>query len=182
MATAQEPVAVPAGRRGGFLGRLGFGRNGRDNAPVGSTTGASDSAHWADDAPRQPAPAFPAGSEPVDLGADLADEQAARQVALTDTQNLLIVDESVYDVDFETAVEEPRAAVVEAPGSIEDDMKALHALLAQPDVPAIVKCDDLAARLRISPQRVSRAMQRLAEDRDRFTPLRGDAYMVRKGA
>lgn len=182
LATAQEPVAVPAGRRGGFLGRLGFGRNGRDNAPVGSTTGASDSAHWADDAPRQPAPAFPAGSEPVDLGADLADEQAARQVALTDTQNLLIVDESVYDVDFETAVEEPRAAVVEAPGSIEDDMKALHALLAQPDVPAIVKCDDLAARLRISPQRVSRAMQRLAEDRDRFTPLRGDAYMVRKGA
>ncbi len=193
-----EPVAVPAGRRG-ILGRLGFGRAAKDGALNGAGAGngaATDQPSWPGAAPTTAAPASDSATRATGggTGAAAAASQPAANTAKpaapakptpvyqASGQQLLIVDESVYDVDFETAAP-PQTALKEEPmGSIEDDMAALNALLRQPDIPAIVRCDDLAARLRISPERVSRAMLRLSEDRERFTPLRGDAYMVRRGA
>jgi hypothetical protein len=93
----------------------------------------------------------------------------------------VIVDEAVYDVDFDAEVQPQLTSHQNGVVDLEADMSALRNFLNQPDVPAIVRCDDLAGRLAISQERVSVAMARLAEDRDRFTPLRGDAYMVRRG-
>ncbi len=64
--------------------------------------------------------------------------------------------------------------------TLQDDIRLLEQYLAQPETAAIVRCEELAKRLGIEHQRVSRAFQRMAEDRDRYTPLRGDAYMVRR--
>ena len=92
----------------------------------------------------------------------------------------MIVDESVYDVDFDTDVQPLLLASDDGVPTLESDMAQLRRYLHQPDVPAIVRFDDLAARLQMSQERVSSAMLRLAEDRERYTPLRGDAYMVRR--
>lgn len=64
--------------------------------------------------------------------------------------------------------------------TLKADIQLLEQHLAQPETAAIVRCEELAKRLGIEYQRVSRAFQRMAEDRDRYTPLRGDAYMVRR--
>ncbi len=64
--------------------------------------------------------------------------------------------------------------------TLSGDMELLEQYLAQPETAAIVRCEDLAHHLSIDYERVARALKRMAEDRDRYTPLRGDAYMVRR--
>ena len=188
-----EPVPVPAERRQGLLGRLGLGRSARIPAEQGSR-------------PSAPRPEKAQGSEPVPVSAapveltrpeqerqpDLPDLPAAGEVGVLEfespdpdpnpgsSEKRVIVDESVYDVDFDTEVQPQLGAAQVSQDSLEADMAKLRSYLAQPDVPAIVRCDDLAARLQISQERVSSAMYRLSEDRERYTPLRGDAYMVRR--
>ncbi len=193
VASAPEPVAVPAERRQGILGRLGLGRGGRAGGP--SSTGSSDVT-----GPRISAPATPhrpeptpapaadepaASAEPDDLPEVVSDYEEKVRVEVTaatatEPEKRVIVDESVYDVDFDTEVQPHLLAAEDGVPTLESDMAKLRNYLHQPDMPAIVRCDDLAERLQMSQERVASAMVRLAEDRERYTPLRGDAYMVRR--
>lgn len=80
----------------------------------------------------------------------------------------------------EDPVKRSLAAVAPAPtATVEDDLAFLEGYLMQPGTPAIVRSLDLAEKLGMSPERAARAMDRLAEDRDRFTKIREGAYMVR---
>ena len=193
VAAAPEPVAVPAERRQGLLGRLGLGRGGRAGGP--SSAGSSEATGPRTNAPatphrpeRAPAPAAeePAASAaPGELPEVVSDYEEKVRVDVTpatatEPEKRVIVDESVYDVDFDTEVQPHLLATEDGVPTLESDMAKLRSYLHQPDMPAIVRCDDLAERLQMSQERVSSAMVRLAEDRDRYTPLRGDAYMVRR--
>lgn len=193
VAAAPEPVAVPAERRQGFLGRLGLGRGGRAGGPSNSGSGDALSPRMTtpvtpDRPERTPAPpaeepAASAEPEEVPEPASGYEEKARVEVTpatATQPEKRVIVDESVYDVDFDTEVQPLLLASDDGVPTLESDMAQLRRYLHQPDVPAIVRCDDLAARLQMSQERVSSAMLRLAEDRERYTPLRGDAYMVRR--
>ncbi len=125
----------------------------------------------------------PARNEAVSAPRAHAEPQAQPQASSgssSASQLRVIVDESVYDVDFDTEVEHAQKADPANMSTLETDMARLNGYFEMPDVPAIVRCDDLAERLSISLDRVTRAMTRLSEDRERFTPLRGDAYMVRR--
>lgn len=79
--------------------------------------------------------------------------------------------------------EAPGERAVEAPAptaSVEDDVAFLEGYLLRPGTPAIVRSLDLAERLGISPERVTRAMERLSEQRERFSRIQHGAYMVRQ--
>lgn len=207
-ATEREPSTRD--RRTSFLGRLGLGRgSARNDAARGAARDTSAGVPDRRQPAPVPVPRGANGSGQMAsaLGADLggASRTASSLVATAATATLapameaspaqvsaqaaaptaapqkrVIVDESVYDVDFETAVADREAADQAGASSLEADIAALRAFFERPDVPAIVRCDYLAEQLSVSQERVSRAMARLAEDRDRFTPLRGDAYMVRR--
>lgn len=198
VAAAPEPVAVPAERRQGILGRLGLVRGSRGPADAGNQhptqTRSQPPTPTPTSASRHQAPSAGAETSEPDRDAQGGGESAAAAPVARDAgpevtdlsptqadgEKRVIVDESVYDVDFDTEVQ-PQLAGTQAGGSsLESDMARLQGFLRQPDVPAIVRCDDLAERLQMSEERVSNAMVRLAEDRERFTPLRGDAYMVRR--
>lgn len=190
---AEEPVAVQVERRQGFLGRLGFGRTPRAaqapaerQHPARASEPAPDTGAAGGTEPRGPAPAgtavqastsAPAAVSDLSQKAVAAGAQQGAPAAIREPR--VIVDESVYDVDFDTDVQ-PHLASTGAVSSVESDMATLQEYLDRPDVPAIVRCDELAERLSMSHERVSQAMIRLSEDRERFTPLRGDAYMVRR--
>lgn len=198
VAAAPEPVAVPAERRQGLLGRLGLGRAAR--APSQSESGGAGAPRQA--APTPPPTASPSrGEDSEDAAPDAPDAHAAsaQETAppgapdysdkvrvevtaptATEPEKRVIVDESVYDVDFDTEVQPHLLAPQDGVVSLETDMANLRRYLSQPDVPAIVRCDDLAERLQMSQERVNNAMLRLSEDREQYTPLRGDAYMVRR--
>lgn len=170
---ADDLAPVPTERRQGLLGRLGLGRGAREaTPPAQADADRSDASRHtrAGDSPAGGAGAGPKG--PKAQAAAYPGSSAAQAV---------IVDESVYDVDFDAEVQPQLTGYQGGATSLEADMNTLRAFLNQPDVPAIVRCDDLAGRLSMSQERVSLAMARLAEDRERFTPLRGDAYMVRRG-
>ncbi len=70
----------------------------------------------------------------------------------------------------------------EAPSdaSPSDDVRSVGAHLALPDTPAIVRSDVVAEALGMPGERVERALERLAEDRERVTRIRAGAYMVRR--
>lgn len=166
VASAAERVPVSVERKQGLFGRLGLGRGGRQG-------GSEAPSHQEPEAPA------PAATQQLLENEPQPKSPAAPQRSEAPRQPRVIVDESVYDVDFETDVA-PHLADQAEPGSLEDDMARLQVYFGRPDVPAIVRCDDLAEKLQMSQERVSSAMFRLAEDRERFTPLRGDAYMVRR--
>jgi len=200
---AADTVATPAERRPGILGRLGLGRG----AKGGSSSDAGSQGTGSEQARRPTAPADrpaagdrsgesagPTRSIRVETAAEVpaptprrrSDDLEAAATPIAEAQQpakqpptAVIVDESVYDVDFDTEVQ-PHLRTTDEAHSVESDMAELRAYLHQPDVPAIVRCEDLAEKLGISHERVSSAMLRLAEDRERYTPLRGDAYMVRR--
>ncbi len=192
-----EPVAVPTERRQGLLGRLGLGRSARGPAERAGAASAPgpERTQWQPPATESAAssaepkvPEVPEAPDPdwqptVQIAGENGAQEAASTAHVPDavtSEKRVIVDESVYDVDFDTEVQ-PQLTATEGPqDSLEADMAKLRSYLAQPGVPAIVRCDDLAARLHISQERVASAMYRLSEDRERYTPLRGDAYMVRR--
>lgn len=166
VASAAERVPVQVERKQGLFGRLGLGRGGRQGGSEAPSR-------------QEPEAPPPAAAQQLFEPEPQPKSPAAPQRSEAPRQPRVIVDESVYDVDFETDVA-PHLANQAEPGSLEDDMARLQVYFGQPDVPAIVRCDDLAEKLQMSEERVSTAMFRLAEDRERFTPLRGDAYMVRR--
>ncbi len=205
---ASGTAAAPVERRQGILGRLGLGRGARSGSASdagSSDMGSSDagsSARRSEQASKPVAPADrmtsgapresarSAQAISVETAVEVpaatprrrADDMKAEAAPAAEaqrTQKAVIVDESVYDVDFDTDVQPHLQGAQEADG-IEADMAKVSQYLHQPDVPAIVRCEDLAERLQMSQERVSSAMSRLAEDRERYTPLRGDAYMVRR--
>jgi hypothetical protein len=177
VAFAADPVAVPAERRQGLLGRLGLGLGRGSRGSAGSSEGSSGQSSRR--APAEPTRPTPVPEEPAELAAEPPlPEFAVRIQEAADTR--IIVDESVYDVDFDTEVQPHLLVADDGVHSLESDMAQLRQYLGQPNVPAIVRCDDLAVRLSMSLERVSNAMLRLSEDRDLYTPLRGDAYMVRR--
>lgn len=59
-------------------------------------------------------------------------------------------------------------------------MAFIEGYLLRPGTPAIVRSIDLAERLGMSPERAARAMERLSEQRERFSRIRDGAYMVRQ--
>jgi len=76
------------------------------------------------------------------------------------------------------AAETPRAPAPTA--SVSDDAAFLRNYLLRPGTPAIVRSIDLAEKLGMSPERALRAMDRLSEERARFSRIRDGAYMVRQ--
>ena len=72
----------------------------------------------------------------------------------------------------------PKAPPVGA--AVEEDMAFIEGYLLRPGTPAIVRSIDLAERLGMSPERAARAMERLSEQRERFSRIRDGAYMVRQ--
>lgn len=96
----------------------------------------------------------------------------------------VIVDDAVYELEYDTAVlvsgAEDEVGAADTGATLEGDIAILKGYFERPDVPAIVRCDDLAVRLSMDRERVVHAMSRLAEDRERFTALRGDAFMIRR--
>lgn len=116
----------------------------------------------------------------TELSAVAVLEREVDQVEVLDAPRRVLIDDAVLEMEMGGV---SVGVLSESPansGSLEDDMAALLGYFAEPDVPAIVRCDELAQRLNVEVERVERAMERLAEDRDRFTPLRGGAYMVRR--
>lgn len=75
---------------------------------------------------------------------------------------------------------DPAAEPPPPTATIEDDMAFLESYLLRPGTPAIVRSIDLAERLGMSPERAHRAMERLSEQRERFSRIRDGAYMVRQ--
>jgi hypothetical protein len=77
------------------------------------------------------------------------------------------------------AASTPRASEggLASPG---EDLARVDAHLQLPGTPAIVRVDALVDALGLAPSRVERALDRLAEDRERVTKIRAGAYMVRR--
>ncbi len=74
--------------------------------------------------------------------------------------------------------------VVEAPSATpsREDIAAVAAYLARPDVPAIVRAERVAEELALSYERVDAALDRISEESDQLSPIRAGAYMLRRGA
>ncbi len=125
---------------------------------------------------RQPAP------EPAQQA-----ERAVRHVATaTALQDALIDLEDEALTRAHAARRSAREATedeVTAPAptaTVEDDIAFLEGYLRRPGTPAVVRSLDLAERLGMSPERVARALDRLAEHRERFSKIKDGAYMVRQ--
>ncbi len=82
------------------------------------------------------------------------------------------------EVAASPAPETPRAPAPTA--SVSEDAAFLRNYLLRPGTPAIVRSIDLAEKLGMSPERALRAMDRLSEERERFSRIRDGAYMVRQ--
>ena len=61
-----------------------------------------------------------------------------------------------------------------------DDAGAVERYLTRPDVPAIVRSENVADAIGVTLDRVERVLMRIAEDRERVTRIRPGAYMVRR--
>jgi len=60
------------------------------------------------------------------------------------------------------------------------DIGAVRSYLAGPDVPAIVRTERVAEALGLSVVRVERALERVSEESDELSRIRGGAYMLRR--
>lgn len=199
-----EASAAREERRPGFFQRLGLAKGGRESAPVrreqetppqpaptsapsrGATQQDSGDGYQALGAPGIQVPVSePPGAMSTNISSDAAAVAVAEPVLAESNEvdgeraeaskKRVLIDDSVLGMEFPTAGEHSGER-----SGIEADMAALLAYFNEPEVPAIVRCDELGERLAMDTERVKAAMERLAEDRDRFTPLRGDAYMIRR--
>lgn len=107
-------------------------------------------------------------ARPVSIATTLQD-------ALLDPDDAAIAGEAQ---EVARAAETPRAPAPTA--SVSDDAAFLQSYLVRPGTPAIVRSIDLAEKLGMSPERALRAMNRLSEERDRFSKIKDGAYMVRQ--
>lgn len=64
--------------------------------------------------------------------------------------------------------------------TVEDDIAFIEEFLRRPRTPAIVRSLDIAERLGMSPERAARALDRMAENRERYAKIKDGAYMVRQ--
>lgn len=118
------------------------------------------------------------GSEPAAESERRAYRSSGRLAVLEDA--LLDADVSVKPSvkGYQPVADGPKAPPVGAP--VEEDMAFIEGYLLRPGTPAIVRSIDLAERLGMSPERAARAMERLSEQRERFSRIRDGAYMVRQ--
>lgn len=64
--------------------------------------------------------------------------------------------------------------------AVRSDMAEVDTYLAGPDVPAIVRTERVAEALGISMRRAERALERVSEDSEELSRIRGGAYMLRR--
>lgn len=120
-------------------------------------------------------------------GVDAPGMEPARQ-ARRAAPAAVLEDALLLDTDVTEKASAPRRHLVDLEGlqvpaigaSVEEDMAFLEGYLSRPGTPAIVRSLDLAERLGISPERAARAMERLSENKERFSRIREGAYMVRQ--
>lgn len=165
------PKAYPLGQRGGPAS---------GNAPAARASGAVG-----DRPAERPARVSTPSEGAYGLqqgGSEPAAERRAHQSA-----RLAVLEDALLDADVSVKpsvrrglpeVDGPKAPPVGAP--VEEDMAFIEAYLLRPGTPAIVRSIDLAERIGMSPERAARAMERLSEQRERFSRIRDGAYMVRQ--
>ncbi len=165
------PKAYPLGQRGGPAS---------GNAPAARASGAVG-----DRPTERPARVSTPSEGAYGLqqgGSEPAAERRAHQSA-----RLAVLEDALLDADVSVKpsvrrglpeVDGPKAPPVGAP--VEEDMAFIEAYLLRPGTPAIVRSIDLAERIGMSPERAARAMERLSEQRERFSRIRDGAYMVRQ--
>jgi hypothetical protein len=61
----------------------------------------------------------------------------------------------------------------------EEDIRAVAAYLARPDVPAIVRAERVAEELGLAVARVDGALDRISESSEHLSRIRAGAYMLR---
>ncbi|MEJ2290481.1 MAG: hypothetical protein P8Y05_02045, partial [Deinococcales bacterium] len=69
-----------------------------------------------------------------------------------------------------------------SPMPSEEDLTAVAAYLARPEVPAIVRAERVAEELALSFERADAALDRISEASDHLSRIRAGAYMLRRRA
>jgi len=151
----------------GLRRRLGFGRG--QGAPTDDDVG-DDAGEGAGDTSRT-VPRDDAAARLPGTARDGAD--AARRAAASATRPSTAV--GVADVEARAEVPTPGASVVH-----EEDVGAVEAYLARPDVPAIVRAERVAEELGLPVARAEGVLDRISENSERLSRIRAGAYMLRR--
>ena len=165
----EERAPKPLQGRGldlfGLRRRLGFGRP-QSAASEEPTTRGSE-------APPRPASH---GDAPVRGGAHAGSgADAVRQAAAS-------AGGSRTAVGVAEAADGAEAATRDAAAPQRDEIGAVEAYLARPDVPAIVRAERVAEELGMSVARADGALDRISENSERLSRIRAGAYMLRRRA
>lgn len=198
-AQGEEPDAPVQGRGLDLFGlrrRLGIGRAGTTRV-VDSGAGASSGPAGGEPAspPTAPGPARtgrpasdasahrPAAQAPLDFAAANADAGGGPAGVATAAPTPASTGPQATAV--RTAVATVRRGAAEgAPpptgASLDADVAAVAGYLARPDIPAIVRAERVAETLAMSVARADAALDRIAEDSERLSRIRAQAYMVRR--
>jgi len=151
----------------GLRRRLGFGRG--QGAPTDDDAGY-DAGEGAGGTPRT-VPRDDAAARPAGTASDGAD--AARKAAASAARPSTAV--GVADVEARAEVPTPGASPVH-----EEDIGAVEAYLARPDVPAIVRAERVAEELGLAVARAEGVLDRISENSERLSRIRAGAYMLRR--
>lgn len=146
----------------GLRRRLGFGRD--DAAPTDEgTTEAAEAA------PRSAPVSAPARQRVTASDGT----EVVRQAAASTAQSAPAVGVAEHEARAE-------ASTRHATPLFEEDIDAVGAYLARPDVPAIVRAERVAEELGLAVERADGALDRISENSEHLSRIRAGAYMLRR--